>query len=101
MLDRPWRAMWHVGARCCAPAGPPEDGRAAARPYGRAYLRRLALFPFLFPLFRIFMAGFFFADAAASRRRARTQPGFTDWRARAMPSASGGTLSVMVEPAAT
>src|SRR6185437_2070088 len=40
-------------------------------------------------------------STAALRRRALAQPGLLTCRPRAMPSASTGTFSVMIEPAAT
>jgi hypothetical protein len=43
----------------------------------------------------------FFSAAAISRRFAAAHPDLLAWRPRAMPSASAGTFSVMVEPAAT
>ena len=39
--------------------------------------------------------------AASSRLRALAQPGLLTWRPRASASASGGTFSVITEPAAT
>ena len=44
---------------------------------------------------------FGFAAAASSRRFFAAQPGLFACRPRAIPSASAGTLSVIVDPAAT
>src|SRR5579885_2692735 len=44
---------------------------------------------------------FFRLPEASSRRFLAAQPGLFTWRPRAMPSASAGRFSVIVEPAAT
>src|SRR5438445_7450391 len=83
------RGLW---VRFAAAAILPRETRAMrARERGRA----------LGDAFRFSLrGGFCLAAAAISRRRAAAQPGLFTWRPRAMASASGGILSVIVDPAA-
>src|SRR5580765_8066648 len=54
-----------------------------------------------FAFFRGRWAFLGFSAAANSRRFLEAQPGLFTWRPRAIASASAGTFSVIVEPAAT
>src|SRR5579859_774702 len=51
--------------------------------------------------FRLRLVFFGFSAAANSRRFFEAHPGLFAWRPRAIASASAGTFSVIVEPAAT